>query len=170
MTFEVLNSVSGLTVDFENKPDVSHKPNQFADKELATVAEETKKLLAKEIIKELSHEKGEIISPIHILREKPDGPHRLILNLKETNKFVENFLHFKMETITTVLSLVRPNCHMGSIDIKDACIPVCEGDKNTWSLFLMVNFSSSPVFQMGCVLGQGNLPNFLMDHLPLLEK
>ena len=39
---EVLNSVSGLTIDFENKPDVSYKPNKFANKEFATVASELK--------------------------------------------------------------------------------------------------------------------------------
>ena len=38
--FEVLNSVSGLTIDFENMPDMSHKPNQFANKEFATVGSE----------------------------------------------------------------------------------------------------------------------------------
>ena len=102
---------------------------KFANKEFATEASEIKKLLAKGIIKESSHEKGEIISPI-FLRGKPDVSHRLILNLKERNKFVENF-HFKMETITTALSLVRPNCYMDSKDIKDAyySIPVCEGDQ-----------------------------------------
>ena len=119
-----------MTIDFEDKQDVSYKPNQFANKDFAAVASEIKKLLAKGIIKKSSHEEGEIVSPI-FLREKPDGSHRLILNLKETNKFVENF-HFKMETITTILSSVRPNCYMGSIDIKDAyySVPVCEEDQN----------------------------------------
>ena len=159
-----------MTIDFEDKPDVSYKPNQFANKEFTAVASEIKKLLAKGIIKISSHEEGEIVSPI-FLREKPDGCHRLILNLKETNKFAENF-HFKMETITTILSLVRPNCYMGTIDIKDAyySVPVCEEDQKYLKFILMVNFSNSPVFQLGFVLGQGNLPNFLRDHLPLLEK
>ena len=78
---EVVNNVSGLTIDFENKPDVSYKSNQFSSNEFATVASEIKKLLAKGIIKKSSHEEGEIISPI-FLREKRDGSYRLILNLK----------------------------------------------------------------------------------------
>ena len=57
-------------------------------KEFTTVASE-KKILAKGINKKSSHEEGEIISPI-LLREKPDGSHRLIFSLKETIKFVEN--------------------------------------------------------------------------------
>ena len=135
-----------MTIDFEDKPDVSYKPNQFASKEFAAVASEIKKLLAKGIIKKSSHEVGEIVSPI-FLREKPDGSHRLILNLKETNKFVENF-HFKMETITTILNLVRQNCYMGSIDIKDAyySVPVCEEDKK----YLKFIFDGQ-LFQFTCL-------------------
>ena len=135
-----------MTIDFEDKPDVSYKPNQFANKEFAAVASEIKKLLAKGIIKKSSHEEGEIVSPI-FLREKPDGSHRLILNLKETNKFVKNF-HFKMETITTILSLVRPNCYMGSIDIKDAyySAPVCEEDQR----YLKFIFDGQ-LFQFTCL-------------------
>ena len=135
-----------MTIDFEDKPDVSYKPNQFANKEFAAVASEIKTLLPKGIIKKSSHEEGEIVSPI-FLREKPDGSHRLILNLKKTNKFVENF-HFKMETITTVFSLVRPNCYMGSIDIKDAyhSVPVCEEDKK----YLKFIFDGQ-LFQFTCL-------------------
>ena len=135
-----------MTIDFEKKPDVSFKPNQFANKEFATVASEIKKLLAKGIIKESSHEEGKIISPI-FLREKPDGSHRLILNLKETNKFAENF-HFIMEAITTILRLVRPNCYMGSIDIKDAYyrITVCEEDQK----YLKFIFDGQ-LFQFTCL-------------------
>ena len=80
-----------MTIDFEDKPDVSYKPNQFANKEFAAVASEIKKLLAKGIIKKSSHEEAEIVSPI-ILREKPDGSHWLILNLKETNNLWKIFI------------------------------------------------------------------------------
>ena len=137
-----------MTIDFEDKPDVSYKPNQFANKEFPAVASEIKKLLAKGIIIKSFHEEGEIVSVSPIfLREKPDGSHRLILNLKETNKFVENF-HFKMETITTILSLVRPNCYMGSIDIKDAyySVSVCEEDQK----YLKFIFDGQ-LFQFTCL-------------------
>ena len=76
------------------------------------------KLLQKGVIIKSVHEIGEIISPI-FLRDKPDGSHRVILNLKATNAFVDNS-HFKMETIRSILKLIYPNCYMASIDLKDA--------------------------------------------------
>eukprot|EP00794_Sanderia_malayensis_P013521 gene13521-14933_t len=79
---------------------------------------EIDKLQRKGVIVQYPKGIGEIISPI-FLRPKSDGTYRFILNLKRTNEYVENF-HFKMETIYTVLNLVKPNCFMSSIDIKDA--------------------------------------------------
>ena len=54
-----------------------------------------------------------------------------------------------METITTILSLVRPNCYMGSIDTKDTyySVPVCEEDKK----YLRFVFDGQ-LFQFTCLL------------------
>ena len=65
-----------------------------------------------------SHEQGEFLSTV-FLRPKKDGTHRLILNLKKLNKFV-SYHHFKMESLKHVVSMVRPNCFMASVDFKDA--------------------------------------------------
>jgi hypothetical protein len=43
----------------------------------------------------------------------------MILNLKGLNKFIE-YHHFKMESLSTVISLVKRNCYMASVDLKDA--------------------------------------------------
>ena len=43
----------------------------------------------------------------------------IILNLKETNNHLDK-IHFKMETLNSILKLIRPNCYMTSIDLKDA--------------------------------------------------
>ena len=75
-------------------------------------------MLKKGVIEVTEHEEGEFISPI-FLREKPDGAQRFILNLKELNNNLDT-IHFKMDTIYTVLDLVFPNCYMASIDLKDA--------------------------------------------------
>ena len=93
-------------------------PSKFSQTEHQVVKHEIDKLLAKCVIKKSKHEDGEIISPI-FPREKTDGSFRLILNLKQINEFIEN-VHFKMETLSTILKLVRPNCYMTSVDIKDA--------------------------------------------------
>jgi hypothetical protein len=43
----------------------------------------------------------------------------MILNLKKLNESVQ-YLHFKMDTLTSALQLVRPGSFMASIDLKDA--------------------------------------------------
>ena len=72
----------------------------------------------KGVIEQCSHENGEFISNI-FLGEKKDGSHRMILNLKKFNKNVV-YHKFKMDTLETVIKLVKPNCSMASVDLKDA--------------------------------------------------
>ena len=52
-------------------------------------------------------------------RTKRDGSVRVIINLQELNKCIDNH-HFKMDTIRDVLLLVQPNDFFASIDFKDA--------------------------------------------------
>ena len=61
---------------------------------------------------------GEFISTI-FLRSKKDGSYRTILNLKQFNEFVQ-YRHFKMDTLDTVIRMMKPGCYMASIDLKDA--------------------------------------------------
>lgn len=49
--------------------------------------------------------------------EKKDGNHRMILNFKPLNKNVL-YLHFKMDTLTSILKLVNQNSRMASVDLK----------------------------------------------------
>ena len=44
---------------------------------------------------------------------------RMILNLKELNKFVA-YQHFKMDSLKCVTSLMTQGCYMASVDTKDA--------------------------------------------------
>jgi hypothetical protein len=76
------------------------------------------KLLDKGVVIKVKHEKGQILSNI-FLCPKPDGTHRLILNLKKFNETVA-YHHFKMDSIHTIIKLVVPNCFMASLDMKDA--------------------------------------------------
>ena len=54
----------------------------------------------------------------------------MILNLKQLNKSVE-YEHFKMDILWTVIRMMKPNCYMASIDIKDAyySVPIAETDQ-----------------------------------------
>ena len=79
---------------------------------------EIKNLLRKGVIKKCQHEEGEYISPI-FLTSKSDGSFRMILNFKKLNDHMP-YIHFKMETIKSVINLVTQNCFMAKIDIKDA--------------------------------------------------
>ena len=126
---EILTSVSGEMIPFTSIPVQNTIPfqpewkglkNQFIDSEILS-------LLNKGVITQSTHEPGEFISPI-FLREKCDGSFRMILNLKTLNQYVE-YNHFKMETVWTAISMMKPGCYMASIDIKDAyyCVPVVCG-------------------------------------------
>ena len=87
----------------------SKKENQFINEELSI-------LLANSVIKKCDHEPGEYISPI-FLTPKSDGSFRLILNLKKLNEYMP-YVHFRIDTIRSILSHVTPSCFMSKIDIK----------------------------------------------------
>ena len=93
---EVLCTVAGEKIEFTSLPQQNnYKVNKFSEQEDTTIAQEVQQLLAKGVIVESPHEKGEFISPI-FLRPKPDGSHRLILNLKKLNEKVV-YRHFKLD-------------------------------------------------------------------------
>lgn len=69
-------------------------------------------------IKECKSIKNQFVSRIFLI-SKPNGKKRLILNLKELNKFL-SAEHFKMEDSKTVQKLLTPNDYMATIDLKDA--------------------------------------------------
>ena len=100
------------------------------------ISDNIKKLLEQEVIQMSPFEAGQIISPI-FLREKSDGSHRLILNLKNLNKDVVKH-RFKMETFHSILNLVQKDCFMSSIDLKSAYYSVPIADDH--SKFLKFTF------------------------------
>ena len=125
---EILDMITGTTIDFRYLP-VQHRPpaiRKFSDTESQIIETEIKKLLNKGVIVSTDRETDDFISPI-FLREKKDGSHRMILNLKALNKSIV-YHHFKMDTLGSVIRLIRPNCFMATIDLKDAnySVPVSE--------------------------------------------
>ena len=88
------------------------------DKESKIVVTEIERLLSKEVIEKAPHTKGEFISTI-FTRPKKDGSHGLILNHKNLNQFV-TYKHLKMETLASALQLIKPNCYLAVLDLKDA--------------------------------------------------
>ena len=109
----------GLTLRTREEP-MGNKPHTYgcSDLEKALISNEIHSLRKKAIIMRSDIHSGDYFSPV-FLREKRDGSHRFILNLKKFNNQV-NKIHFKMESIKHVIRMVTPGCWMASIDLKDA--------------------------------------------------
>ena len=86
------------------------------------LADKIKNLLQKGVIKESLPEEGEFISSVFLV-PKSENSFRMILNVKRLNENMP-YIHFKMETIKSILTLVTPNCFIAKVDIEDACYSV----------------------------------------------
>ena len=124
----VLDTIQSYRIEFVGLPCQYDTPKEipFSRTEAAVISCEIEKLLQKGAVKETCHTPGEFISNM-FLRPKKDGSFRPIINLRGLNKFVK-YKHFKMETIRSALHLIRPDCFMASIDLKDAyfSIPIAK--------------------------------------------
>lgn len=120
---EVLDWAEHLHIEFvENSPPIQNgRPRviQFNQVESKILDLEIQKLLDKGVVIESTHTEGEFISPIFLRLKKNGVDYRLILNLKELNKFVV-YKHFKMDSLKSVTDLMTQGCFMASADIKDA--------------------------------------------------
>ena len=88
----------------------------------AALEQQIQDFLSRDILVESHHEATEFISPV-FLREKKNGTFRMILNLKELNRFIV-YHHFKMDNIESCIHLMKPMCFMASIDLSDAYFSV----------------------------------------------
>ena len=122
---DILKMVTGVEIEtdceIEELAALSNPGSQLSRMnaaEAAVVDDEISKLLRKNVISPCEHTQGEVLSPI-FTRQKKDGSHRMILNLKSLHEDV-TYHHFKMDTLATALALVSKNCFMASLDLKDA--------------------------------------------------
>ena len=115
----LIRQIQGIRVNLiSDVVPFERKQLNFSKEEKIIVQEEVEKLLGKQVIKVVNDMHGQIVSNV-FLRGKKDGSWRMILNLKDFNKHVEN-IHFKMETLANAINLMKKNCFFGSIDLKDA--------------------------------------------------
>ena len=116
----ILTAVSGYKIDLFIRPSQFRipRPLKCSALEANNIDRQITIFLEKGIIVASSHEPDEFISTV-FLGEKKDGTFRMILNLKDFNKWV-NYNHFKMDSIQTCVQLMKPYCYLGSIDLKDA--------------------------------------------------
>ena len=127
----ILQAVAGTSLEFESLPVQTTKPKplSFSKHDFDIVDKIVQEFLILGIIEETVHTSDEFVSNVFI-RNKKDGSHRLISNLVVLNTFIE-YHHFKMDTIETVINLLRPGCFMTSIDLAKAyfSIPVAVDDR-----------------------------------------
>ena len=73
--------------------------------------------------------KEQFLSNIFIVKKK-DGANRPVNNLKELNQHIP-FLHFKMESLQFLKTLLQKNEYMCKLDFKDAylCVPLSQDDR-----------------------------------------
>ena len=133
----MFHPVKGIRLEFEDSPLHYSVRYEIPAGHKSLLKTEVKKLLKKRVVVPCEHEQGEFISPI-FLRDKNDGSHRLILNLKGLNKYLE-YKHFKMQTFQSVLSLIQPDCFMATIDLKDAYYSVKIDELDTKYLKFLLN-------------------------------
>ena len=121
----VLDIVSGMHIELTDLPSQHNKPQplHLSDSELSAGDDHTATLLAKNAIVETSeNETGEYLSTVFLIPKRDKG-FRMILNLKRFNKFVR-YEHFKMETLSHILSHITPNCFMAVFDLVDAYLTI----------------------------------------------
>ena len=127
----VLSCISGYKIPFASQIYQSVPPREtlWSTKEIEIISVKISELLVMGAVQRVESCEGQFISKIFII-PKPNGTHRLILNLKGLNKFIVTE-HFKLEDGKTVRRMISPGCYMATLDLKDAyhLIPVAETDK-----------------------------------------
>ena len=116
----VLDTVAHCHIEFDRVPVQTRppKPPRYSMSELHIIDMEVQSLIGKGAIVPATPCREQSLSNIFV-RPKKDGSMRPIINLRNLNRFV-TYRHFKMETLEFALTLLRPNCFLASIDLKDA--------------------------------------------------
>ena len=99
----ILNVIKGYRIELVDVPFQSCEPKLLEQDD--NVDKCIERLLNIGAIESVWHDLGQFVSSIFTV-PKSDGSHRLILNLKKFNEFI-NAEHFKLEDIRTVTNLLR---------------------------------------------------------------
>ena len=115
--------VTGAHLNFTQDPQQMRPalPFRLSGEERLSDGEEIDELLKKGVIERTCPTPGQVVSNV-FLRPKPNGQHRLILDLMDLNKSIE-YEHFKM-----TFDIMRKDCWMALVDLKDTyySVPVAQ--------------------------------------------
>ncbi len=128
----VLDAISGLRIDFLQRPWQTNRPAEltFSEKDTESLLTEINGMQSKQAISETPQGDRGFYSQLFLVPKK-DGNQRPVINLKKLNSFVRTE-HFKMEGIHMLKNLLRPGDWMAKVDLKDAyfMIPIAQEDRS----------------------------------------
>ena len=172
---EFLQRIHGAKIKFsclENELSnlSSNKTSDFSPSKCQIIDSEVQKLVSKQVISCCEHTSGEVLSPV-FTRQKKDGSHRMILNLSRLKSKV-SYCHFKMDSLSTALSLISKNCFMASIDLKDAyySVPIFSEHKKYLRFTWINNLFEFNVLPNGLSPGPRWFTKLLKPVFALLRK
>ena len=126
----ILNVMRGKHLQFATVPNQVLLSNKFkfTPTKNTGINEEIQMLQQTWVIKQCFRESGDFVSNIFVRSEK-DEKYGMILNLKRVNSHMV-YHYFKMDTLLSAMAMMRPNCFIVSIDLKDAyySVPVYPED------------------------------------------
>ena len=122
----------GYKLEFaRTPPETGSRRTRFHAKDgVSIILEEVSGLCTKSAIVPVpSGQRGKGNYSTYFLVDKKDGGKRPILNLKKLNQFLVKCT-FKVETLSTIISIMTPGVWLASIDLQDAYlhIPIAEED------------------------------------------
>ena len=149
---EILQFVTGTPLNFVTSPIQRRLPHEivFPHNEATLVKRELDKFLSQDIVEKSVINVGDYCSNLFTRPKKTPGSIRLILSLKSLNKFVK-YIHFKMETLQTVLLLLKPGDFMTSIDLSQSFyhVKVREADQKYLKFLSLGQIWAMKVLPMG---------------------
>lgn len=121
---KIVSWIKGYPIKFLTKPLQRHTPpvKSWSQSECKIIQPAIGKLLVIGAISKCTPCSNQFVSSIFV-RPKKDGSYRMILNLKNLNKYI-NPPHFKMENHKTACKLISANCYLATLDLKDAYLLV----------------------------------------------
>ena len=122
----ILEVISGLKLPFLTQPDPLFFPglkaHHFNSIQDSAISLEINQLLTKGAISVVQAGKSSFMSPIFIVPKK-DRKWRLILDLSVINTYLLP-VHFKMESIKSLTTILQPEHYMVRLDLKDAYLSI----------------------------------------------